>query len=97
MGMIEIKCDDVAFCFAFRSYIKDAGIGIGTDCANEERRLAQAGRKPEPAAPQASARLAISTTAVSAVQADGQRRAVVQGGPVYPGDLLETGGQGHAI
>ena len=69
----------------------------GTDCANEERRLAQAGRKPEPAAPQASARLAISTTAVSAVQADGQRRAVVQGGPVYPGDLLETGGQGHAI
>ncbi len=69
----------------------------GSECAAENRRLAQAGRRAEPNAPQASARVAVTTTAITALQADGVRRAVVQGGAVYPGDTLETAMQGHAV
>ena len=69
----------------------------GSECAAENRRLAQAGRRAEANVPQASARVAITTTAITAVQADGVRRAVIQGGAVYPGDTLETAMQGHAV
>jgi len=65
-----------------------------TDCANDATRIAQASGVANVAA---SARVAALVGPVSVLSSSGVRRAVVEGGPVYPGDLLETSGDGHAI
>jgi hypothetical protein len=81
-----------------------ATVGIrGTDfdarlCERDCLADAQKTRKqPDPITASASARVALTTTQVNAIMPDGSRRPLAVGGPVYPGDTLETGAQGHAI
>jgi hypothetical protein len=65
-----------------------------TDCAADASRIAQ---PSGPANVAASARVAAMLGPVSATTPGGERRNVVEGGPVYPGDVLETASNGHAI
>ncbi len=65
-----------------------------TDCAADASRI---GQPSGPANVAASARVAALLGPVSAQAPNGVRRSVVEGGPVYPGDILETSASGHAI
>jgi hypothetical protein len=58
------------------------------DCGAESARIAQAAK---PNAVQASAKVLTSRGDVVAVDSQGQRRRLVDGGGVYPGDVVETG------
>jgi hypothetical protein len=64
------------------------------DCAAESARVAAAAR---PNAVQASARIVSSQGDVNAVDGAGQRRRLVDGGSIYPGDLVETGSGTRAV
>ncbi len=57
------------------------------DCAAESARIVDAAR---PNAIQASAKIVTAQGDVSAVDPQGQRRRLVAGGAVYPGDTIET-------
>lgn len=64
------------------------------DCAAESARVAEPAR---PNIAQASARVLQLRGELNASDASGQRRRLVQGASVYPGDLLETGAQAQAV
>ena len=64
------------------------------DCGVESARVAAAAR---PNAVLASAKVISSRGEVNAVDATGQRRRLVDGGSVYPGDLVETAGATQAV
>jgi hypothetical protein len=64
------------------------------DCGAESARVTEAAR---PNAIQASAKIVTAEGVVNAVDASGQRRRVVDGGSIYPGDLVETGGGTRAV
>lgn len=66
----------------------------GTDCAADASRIGQASDVANVAA---SARVAALAGPVSVQGAGGVRRSVVEGGPVYPGDVVETAPAGHAV
>ena len=65
-----------------------------TDCATDASRIAQ---KSEVSSVAASARIASLDGSVSAVSGGGVRRLVAEGGPVYPGEVVETANNGHAV
>lgn len=58
-----------------------------TDCGAESARISESAR---PNAVQASAKIVNAQGEISAVDAAGQRRRLVNGGGVYPGDVVET-------
>jgi hypothetical protein len=64
------------------------------DCGNESRRIAQTAK---PNTVQASAKVLSSRGEVVAVDGAGTRRRLVDGGGVYPGDVVETGQGTQAI
>ncbi len=64
------------------------------DCGNEGRRIAQAAK---PNAIAASAKVLSSRGEVIAVDGTGQRRRLVDGGGIYPGDVVETGVSTQAV
>jgi len=64
------------------------------DCGSESARIAAAAR---PNAIQASAKIVSAQGEVAAVDTAGQRRRLVEGGSIYPGDLVETGSGTRAI
>lgn len=64
------------------------------DCASESSRVAQAAK---PNAVQASAKVLSLRGEVEAVDVSGQRRRLVGGGGVYPGDVVETGQGTQAV
>ena len=64
------------------------------DCGTEAGRIAQAAK---PNAVQASAKVVLARGEVSAVDVGGQRRRLVDGGGVYPGDVIETGQSTQAV
>jgi len=66
----------------------------GRDCGNEAARILAPAR---PAAIQSSAKLVTAQGEVYAVDAAGQRRRVVEGGGVYPGDVVETAASTRAV
>ncbi len=59
-----------------------------TDCGAEATKINE---KARPNAAQASARVVGAQGEINAVDTTGQRRRLVDGGSVYPGDLVETG------
>ena len=65
-----------------------------TDCAADANRISQ---RSEVANVGASARIASLQGPVAAVGSGGERRVVAEGGPVYPGDIVETANGGHAV
>jgi len=65
-----------------------------TDCETDSNRIAQ---KSGLANVAASARVAALFGAVAVVGTGGERRNVVEGGPVYPGEVVETSSNGFAI
>ena len=65
-----------------------------TDCGAESARIAEGAR---PNAVQASARIVNAQGEIHAVDAAGQRRRLVEGGSVYPGDLVETARGSQAV
>lgn len=64
------------------------------DCGPESARIAAAAR---PNAIQASAKIVSAQGEVAAVDTAGQRRRLVEGGSIYPGDLVETGSGTRAV
>lgn len=64
------------------------------DCARESAQVADAAR---PNAPLASAKVAQGTGETFAVDANNQRRRLVVGGSLYPGDMVETGPGATAV
>jgi hypothetical protein len=64
------------------------------DCGNESRRISQAAK---PNTVQASAKVLSSRGEVVAVDGSGTRRRLVDGGGVYPGDVVETGQGTQAV
>jgi hypothetical protein len=64
------------------------------DCGQESTMVATAAR---PATIQASAKIVMATGAVYAADAAGHRRRVVEGGGIYPGDLVETASSTRAV
>jgi hypothetical protein len=64
------------------------------DCGAESARVVAAAR---PNAVQASAKIISAQGEVTAVDGAGQRRRLVDGGSIYPGDLVETGGSTRAV
>lgn len=71
----------------------DARVCTG-DCGAESARETATAR---PNAVLASAKIVSSQGVVTAVDAAGQRRRVVDGGSIYPGDLVETGPATRAV
>lgn len=71
----------------------DARVCRGSECGAESARVAEAAR---PNAVQASAKMVGVQGEVFAVDGAGARRRLVDGGPVYPGEIVETarGSQG---
>ena len=65
-----------------------------TDCQNESSKLAEA---PRVNAVLASAKLVTLEGAARVVDGTGNRRIVVEGGSVYPGDMVETGAATKAV
>lgn len=65
-----------------------------TDCAADANRIAQASEVANVAA---SARVATLVGPASATGGTGERRIVAEGGPIYPGEVLETAPNGHAV
>jgi len=92
-GLISKNAPDAA-----KLQTKTATIGIrGTDfdarlcqrdCAAESSRVAEA---PKANAVQASAKLVSTQGEIHAVDSNGRRRRVVDGGAIYPGETVETG------
>lgn len=72
----------------------DARLCSGDDCAREGER---AGREGRPNTIRASARVASVRGELTAVAATGERRLLVQGAGVYPGDVVESGAQAQAL
>jgi hypothetical protein len=66
----------------------------GTDCAAETTRVQDVAR---PNTVQASAKVVSVDGAMSAVDGAGQRRVLVKGGSVYPGDTVETDATSRAV
>ena len=64
------------------------------DCGAESARITAAAR---PNAIQASAKIVSAQGVVNAVDGAGQRRRLVDGGGIYPGDLVETGSGTRAV
>jgi hypothetical protein len=64
------------------------------DCAAESAKVQDSGR---PNAIQASAKVVMHEGSLSATDASGQQRVLVNGGAVYPGDLVETGSAARAV
>jgi hypothetical protein len=64
------------------------------DCGNEARRISQAAK---PNAILASAKVLSARGEVLAVDGAGQRRRLVDGGGLYPGDVVETGQGTQAV
>jgi len=64
------------------------------DCGAESARVTASAR---PNAVQASAKIVSAQGEVNAVDGAGQRRRLVNGGSVYPGDLVETGSGTRAV
>lgn len=64
------------------------------DCATESSGVTESAR---PNAVQASAKVVSSQGVIDAVDGAGQRRRLVNGGSVYPGDLIETGTGTRAV
>ncbi len=64
------------------------------DCATDSARIAQ---KSEVSNVAASARVASLQGPVAAINPQGERRVVVEGGPLYNGDTLETANNGNAV
>jgi hypothetical protein len=64
------------------------------DCGAESAKVPD---KARPNAVLASAKVVASQGEISAVDGAGQRRRLVDGGSVYPGDLVETGSGTHAV
>jgi len=71
----------------------DARVCAG-DCAAESSRVASASR---PNAPLASAKVAQGQGEIHAIDAAGQRRRLVEGGSIYPGDIVETSANSRAV
>jgi hypothetical protein len=65
-----------------------------SDCGAESARLSGAAR---PNAIQASAKVVSAQGEVNAVDSAGQRRRLVDGGSIYPGDVVETAGATRAV
>lgn len=65
-----------------------------SDCAADSKRIAQ---PSEVANVAASARVASLVGAMSATGSGGEHRIVAEGGPIYPGEVLETANDGHAV
>jgi hypothetical protein len=89
---------------AARIQTSTATIGIrGTNfdarlCAKEcEAESARVSERARPNAVQASARVLALRGEMSAVDTAGQRRRLVDGGSVYPGDVVETGASAQAM
>lgn len=64
------------------------------DCGAESAKVTAAAR---PNAVQASAKIVSAQGDVNAVDGSGQRRRLVDGGSIYPGDLVETGSGTRAV
>lgn len=64
------------------------------DCGNESSRVTESAR---PNAVLASAKIVSAQGEVNAVDAAGQRRRLVDGGSIYPGDVVETGAGTRAV
>lgn len=64
------------------------------DCAQESSRIQESAR---PNAVQASAKIVISQGEIHAVNGTGERRRLVNGGSVYPGDVVETARGAQAV
>ncbi len=64
------------------------------DCGVESARVTEL---PRPNAIQASARVVASRGEINAIDASGQRRRLVDGGSVYPGDTIETSAASQAM
>ncbi|WP_167772866.1 FecR family protein [Ramlibacter humi] len=64
------------------------------DCAAESQKVAEAAR---PNAVLASAKVVQATGEMYAVDANNQRRRLVEGGSVYPGDVIETAAGTRAV
>lgn len=64
------------------------------DCAAESAKITE---KARPNAVQASAKVVASQGEISAVDGSGAKRRLVDGGSVYPGDLVETGAGTKAV
>jgi hypothetical protein len=64
------------------------------DCATESQRIADAAR---PNAVLASAKIVQAQGQITATGPNGERRQLVDGGGVYPGDLIETGERSSAV
>ncbi|AKJ27901.1 FecR family protein [Caldimonas brevitalea] len=72
----------------------DARLCAASECREESTRVAQPTR---PNAVQASAKLAVMRGDVYAEDGAGARRRLALGGPVYPGDVVETGAGTFAL
>lgn len=72
----------------------DARLCAGRDCAQESARIPDAAR---PNAIQASAKVVSAQGEIFAVNAAGERRRLVGGGSVYPGDVVETARGAQAV
>ncbi len=64
------------------------------DCGTESARVTESAR---PNAVLASAKIVTAQGEVNAVDANGQRRRLVDGGSIYPGDVVETGPGTRAV
>ncbi|MBI2772087.1 MAG: FecR domain-containing protein [Burkholderiales bacterium] len=65
-----------------------------SDCKTESSQISAAAR---PNTVQASAKVVSSQGVVNAVDGAGQRRRLVEGGSIYPGDMVETGSGTQAV
>ena len=72
----------------------DARLCSGRECAQESSQVQESAR---PNAVQASAKVANSRGEIHAVDTGGQRRRLVDGGSVYPGDTVETARGAQAV
>lgn len=72
----------------------DARVCSGRECAQESSQVQESAR---PNAVQASAKIVSSQGEIHAVDGAGQRRRLVDGGSVYPGDLVETARGAQAV
>ena len=72
----------------------DARVCSGNECGAESSRIADSAR---PNAVQASAKLTNVQGELYAVDGAGQRRRLVAGGSVYPGEVVETARGGQAV
>ncbi len=98
-GLVSKNAPDAA-----RLQTRTATIGIrGTDfdariCANDcAADAARVADSPRPNAVQASAKLVATQGEINAVDTAGQRRRLVDGGAIYPGDTVETGNGARGV